>query len=134
MIDVVGKVILAEGIKNVLHRVRDLIDNADNSKLDRDLITEAIIAIDTATTSTRNFIDDRGFTESDRLRDLWHNAMRKCVAAGLGDHIPEFMRSKANYWGRPKDWTNNPEKLSLVPKLDEIEIIANGLVILLRQI
>jgi hypothetical protein len=85
-----------------------------------------------ASLKSRNFITLHGFVRSEELTDMWLDAMHQVVAAGIGDGLPDYLYHKAQFWGRPQDWIDNPTTLELVPRLNEIDEQCDALLKLLK--
>lgn len=115
-VDIFGKVVLIDNIKEVLR-----ITSFKLSKFDPKATTAAIVAIQKATIKTRNFISDYGYKRNEELTDLWHDALNKVIEANIDDGLPDYLYQKARFWGEPKDWINNPTCLELVPKLSQLD-------------
>ncbi len=115
-VDVIGKIVLVDSIKDVLHLIATKL-----SKFDPKATIEAITAIQKATIKTRNFISDNGYKRNEELTELWHDALSKVVAANIDEGLIDYLYQKARFWGNPKDWIDNPTSLELVPKLDQLD-------------
>ena len=115
-VDIIGKVVLVDSIKDVLKLVA-----AKFPKFDPKATIEAIVAIQKATIKSRNFIFDHGYKRNEELTDLWHNALNKVVAANIDEGLPEYLYHKARFWGEPQDWIENPQSLELIPKLNDLD-------------
>lgn len=115
-VDIIGKVVLLDSIKEVLRIIALKL-----SKFDPKSTSEAITAIQNATIKTRNFISDHGYKRNEELTELWHSALNKVVAANIDEGLPDYLYQKARFWGNPKDWIDNPTSLELVPKLNELD-------------
>lgn len=121
MVDTIAKVILVDGIKEVVKEITKKVFIGLWGKQDRKAIVEAITSIQFATIKTRNFIEEKGYKKNEDLTILWHDAMNKVVVAKIHDGLPEYLFSKAKFWGQPKDWLSNPDTLVLIPKLNDLD-------------
>lgn len=115
-VDILGKVVLVDTIKDVLRIIAKKLP-----KFDPKATAEAITAIQKATIRTRNFISDHGYKRNEELTELWHNALNKVVAANIDEGLPDYLYQKARFWGEPKDWISNPTSLELIPKLSQLD-------------
>lgn len=127
-VDIIGKVVLVDSIKDVLKVIASKL-----SKFDPKATIEAITAIQKATIKTRNFITDHGYKRNEELTDLWHNALNKVVAANIDEGLPEYLYQKARFWGEPQDWIKNPQSLELVPKLKDLDEKCSILLVKLKK-
>jgi len=117
MLDIIGKTILVESVKELVSRLMKYINTTELSPEKRDLLVEALISIQKATISTRKFIKDSGYEPNEDLTELWQDALKKSIKAEIED-LPEYLFHKAEFWGAPQDWLNEKSTLELVPKLN----------------
>ena len=127
-IDIIGKVVLVDSIKDILRVIATKL-----SKFDPKATIEAITAIQKATIKTRNFITDHGYKRNEELTDLWHNALNKVIAANIDEGLPDYLYQKARFWGEPQDWIKNPQSLELVPKLKDLDEKCSMLLVKLKK-
>jgi hypothetical protein len=116
VVDILGKIVLVDGIKDVLKVVGTRLP-----KFDRKATIAAITAIQKATIKTRNFISDHGYKRNEDLTDLWHDALNKVIEAHIDEGLPDYLYQKARFWGEPSDWIANPKSLDLIPKLSQLD-------------
>lgn len=119
--DFIGKGILVASITTAIDKTIEIfathIAKTRLSNDKREKICETIIAIKTATEKTRTFINQNGFTPNTDLTKLWRDALQKAVAADINEGLEDFLYHKADFWGNPQEWLNNPSAMKLVPKL-----------------
>lgn len=121
VIDEIAKLVLVDGIKDALVSLGKKVISGFYKPNEREKIINAITSIQIATIESRNFINDYGYKRNPDLTNLWHDALKKVVAAKIEDNLPEYLYHKAKFWGEPKDWINNPTTLELVPKLNYLD-------------
>ena len=90
----------------------------NNDKNQKENIADAIVAIQLATLESRDFIGEVGYQKNTDLVKLWQDAFKKAVKANIHKQLQDDLFHKAEFWGKPSDWINNPESLVLVPRLN----------------
>lgn len=120
MVDIMGKTILVEAIKELIKELIRVIKKENLSHEKRNLISEALIAIQSASIKTRNFIEIEGYIQNEDLSDLWLVALQKSLKAEIQE-LPVYLFDKAKFWGRPQDWLNEESSMELVPKLNYLD-------------
>ena len=133
VVDTIAKLVLVDGIKECLILFGKKIIRKIYNPSDKDKMIDAISAIQLATIESRKFIDDFGYERNTDLTKLWHEALKKVIAAKIDDNLPEYLYHKAQFWGKPKDWLNNPDTLQLVPKLNDLDEKCEMLLMQLRN-
>lgn len=127
-IDFYGKNLVVDSIKALLDKI-----NIKHKNFDRTKVGHAIVAIQKATIATRLFITENGYEPNIQLSDLWHNALDKTISANIDEGLPHFLYEKARFWGEPKYWIQRPEKLTLVPKLEDLDAKCEELLNMLQK-
>ena len=87
----------------------------------REKVCDTIIAIKTAIESTRTFINSTGYQPNTDLTRLWRECLSKAVAADINEGLEDFLYHKADFWGNPQQWLNEPSAMELVPKLKDLD-------------
>jgi hypothetical protein len=130
MIDFIGKGIVIDTIKTVLIEFsKKGINMFTSSKEERVNLSKAIAAIKLASIETKCYIEKEGYHSNSELSGFWLNAMNACIEAGITGKLPEFLYRKADFWGSPKEWLNNPSSLELVPKLKALNDECDSLLV-----
>lgn len=134
MVDFIGKEILVEGFKIVFE---ELLDNINRGYFDttekKTRLAEALTSINQAILETKKFIKNEGYIDNTELSRLWHEAFNKSVAAELKDGLPEYLYHKADFWGEPQEWINNPASLEIVPKLRDLKHLCDSIMVRLNR-
>jgi len=99
----------------------------------RSNVYKAVTAIRLASIETKAFIEEKGYQPNLVLVRLWHDALNKCAEAGLRGELPEYLYSKAEFWGQPSEWLENHITLELVPKLDYLKKACDDLLVELNS-
>ena len=134
MIDYIGKTILVETFKNVMKIVVERVAaNYFNDKAKKVVLVKAITKINQAILETKKFIRNEGYKTNTELSKFWHEALEASIAADLGEELPDFLYHKADYWGDPEEWNNNPSALEIVPKLKDLKELCDELMVQLKQ-
>ena len=131
MLDAIGKVVLLSDFVDLLRRLARFIIGL-RSREEKEKVAKAISMIMSASSATRAFIGNHGYVRSEALEKLWLDAMEQAVAAGIGEHLPDYLVHKAKFWGQPQDWIDNPTRLKLIPRLNEIDEECDALLRLLK--
>jgi hypothetical protein len=130
MLDIVGKEILMESFKFVFEKVLERVNKGYFDTIEKKAkLTEALTSINQAILETKNFIKNEGYIDNTGLSKMWHEALNKSVAAGLSDGLPEYLYHKADFWGEPKEWLNNKSSLEIVPKLTELKLLCDSILV-----
>jgi hypothetical protein len=130
LVDFIGKEILVEGFKVAFEKILGKINkNYFNTIEKRTRLAEALTSINQAIIETKRFIRDEGYFDNTELSKLWHEAFNKSVAADLEDGLPEYLYHKADFWGDPQEWINNPASLEIVPKLRDLKRLCDGIMV-----
>lgn len=87
----------------------------------KEKICETIIAIKTANEATRKFINSDGYKPNTDLTNLWRDCLRKAVVADINEGLEDYLYHKADFWGNPQEWLDNPSAIKLVPKLRDLD-------------
>lgn len=90
-------------------------------------------SINQAILETKKFIKKQGYTDNTDLSKLWHEALNKSIAADLKDGLPEYLYHKADFWGEPKEWLENRASLEIVPKLNDLKSMCDGIMVRLNR-
>jgi hypothetical protein len=134
MIDVIGKEILVESFKVVFEKVLEkVIKGYFNTIEKKSKLAEAITSINQAILETKKFIRNEGYKDNTDLSKLWHDALNKSVAAGLKDGLPEYLYHKADFWGEPKEWLKYDASMEIVPKLNDLKRLCDGIMVTLNN-
>jgi hypothetical protein len=81
----------------------------------------AVRAIQTAANQTRTFIKAEGYVTNDNLSDLWLQAMEKATIAKLDNQLSFYLLQKSKFWNDPQLWIENPDTMSLIPTLNQLD-------------
>ncbi|MBN8677865.1 MAG: hypothetical protein J0M29_06545 [Chitinophagales bacterium] len=83
----------------------------------------ALTAMRTATRETRLFIQEKGYTPSKRISELWFDAYKTSleIQALKNDGFLVMLYDKSRFWEDPQNWFLNPLGMELVPRLFIIE-------------
>lgn len=123
--DFIGKSILITSFTTFIETLtKKLTEKLIDKKISTDQkekICETIIAIKTANESTRRFINSEGYKPNTELTNLWRDCLRKAVAAGINEGLEDYLYHKADFWGNPQEWLENPSAMELVPKLRDLD-------------
>lgn len=134
MIDVIAKEILLESFKIVFDKVLDKVNKGYFNTTEKKLkLSEALTSINQAILETKKFIRNEGYIDNTELSKLWHEALNKSIAAELKDGLPEYLYHKADFWGEPKEWLNNKSSLEIVPKLNDLKVLCDGIMVRLNK-
>ena len=132
MIDIIGKTILVETIKEILKRMFKELNVSNMSQEERERLSDALASIQTATIRTRNFIQNSGYKPNEELSELWTIALQKSINAKIDD-LPDYLFQKAKFWGSPQDWLKEKSSMELVPKLNYLDEQCESILIKLKQ-
>jgi len=132
VVEFIGKTILVESIKASIKELIKELNLAGISQERREKLSDALTSIQLASIKTRNFIDNNGYEPNMDLAELWNIALQKSINAELKE-LPEYLHSKSKFWGKPKDWLNEPTSMELVPKLNYINDQCDTLLIKLKK-
>jgi hypothetical protein len=132
MVDILGKTILIEAIKESIKGLIGQVNNGTLTQAKRERLSEALTSLQFASIKTRNFIDNKGYEPNMNLVELWNKALNNSIKAGLKD-LPDYLHSKSKFWGNPQDWLNEPASMELVPKLNFINEQCEMLLIQLKK-
>lgn len=134
MLDIIGKEILIDGFKIAFEK---LLKNINKGYFDttekKTRLAEALTSINQAILETKKFVKNEGYIVNTELSGLWHEAFNKSVGAGLKDRLPEYLYHKADFWGEPKEWINNPASLKIVPKLSDLKDLCDSIMVRLTR-
>lgn len=134
MVDFIGKGILVEGFKEAFEKLLESINSGYFDTTEKKTrLAEALTSINQAILETKKFIKYEGYTDNTELSGLWHEALKKSVAAELRDGLPEYLYNKADFWGEPKEWINNPASLEIVPKLRDLKNLCDSIMVRLNS-
>ena len=134
MLDIIAKEILVEGFKAVFEKLLDKVNKGYFDTIDKKTrLAQALTSINQAILETKRFIRNQGYVDNTELSRLWHDALDKSVAADLKDGLPEYLYHKADFWGEPREWLDNPGSLDIVPKLDDLKRLCDGIMIRLNK-
>ena len=134
MLDIIGKELLVESFKFVFEKLLDKVNNNYFDTLEkRTKLSEALTSINQAILETKKFIKDEGYIDNTKLSRLWHEALNKSVAAELKDGLLEYLYHKADFWGEPQEWINNPLTLEIVPKLNDLKLLCDNIMVQLNK-
>lgn len=134
MLDLIGKEILLESFKLVFEKLLDKVnDGYFDTTEKRTKLAEALTSINQAIIETKRFIRNKGYTDNTELSRLWHDALNKSIAADLKDGLPEYLYHKADFWGEPVEWLNNPSSLEIVPKLNDLKHLCDQIMVRLNR-
>lgn len=134
MIDFFGKEILVESFKTLLEKLINKIETGYFDTAEKRLrLSEALTAINQAILETKKFIKHEGYSPNTDLSRLWHEALNRSIAANLGDGLPEYLYHKADFWGEPKEWLDNPGSLEIVPRLRDLKKICDEIILRLNR-
>ncbi len=99
----------------------------------REKICEVIIAIKSANEATRKFIKSDGYKPNTDLTILWRDCLRKAVVANVNEGLEDYLYHKADFWGNPQQWLDNPSAMELVPKLKDLNNKCDMLLQILKK-
>lgn len=134
MLDLIAKEILVESFKLVFEKILIKLNEGFFDTIDkRTRLVEALTSINQAILETKKFIKDEGYVDNTGLSKLWHEALNKSIAADLKDGLPEYLYHKADFWGEPKEWLNNKSSLEIVPKLNDLKRLCEGILVRLNK-
>ena len=134
MLDIIAKEILVEGFKAVFEKLLDKVNKGYFDTIDKKTrLAQALTSINQAILETKRFIRNQGYVDNTELSRLWHDALDKSVAADLKDGLPEYLYHKADFWAEPREWLDNPGSLDIVPKLDDLKRLCDGIMIRLNK-
>jgi hypothetical protein len=134
MLDVIAKEILLESFKLVFEKLLTKVSDGYFDTVEkRTKLAEALTSINQAIIETKKFIKNQGYTDNVDLSRLWHDALNKSIAADLKDGLPEFLYHKADFWGEPQEWLNNPSSLEIVPKLNDLKHLCDQVMVRLNR-
>lgn len=129
--DLIGKNILVEVIRESVKKLSDRLNFERISQEEREMISDALASIQRATIRTRNFIQKNGYEPNEELSELWTVALQKSINARI-EGLPEYLFQKAKFWGRPQDWLREDSAMELVPKLNYLEEQCESMILRLR--
>lgn len=130
MLDIIAKEILVESFKFVIEKVLKRVETGFFDTIEKKTkLTEALTSINQAILETKNFIKNEGYLDNTGLSKMWHDALNKSVAAGLNDGLPEYLYHKADFWGEPKEWLENKSNMEIVPKLNELKLLCDTILV-----
>lgn len=134
MIDFIAKGIVIDTIKTALNEFsKKAISKLFSGKEDKVNLSKAITAIKQASIETKCYIEKEGYKTNTELSTLWLNAMNASVQAGITGKLPEYLYHKADFWGSPQEWLNNPQSMELVPKLRALKDECDSLLVKLNS-
>lgn len=134
MIDIIAKEILLESFKIVFDKVLDKVNKGYFDTTEKKVkLSEALTSINQAILETKKFIRNEGYIDNTELSKLWHEALNKSISAELKDGLPEYLYHKADFWGEPKEWLNNKSSLEIVPKLNDLKVLCDGIMVRLNK-
>lgn len=134
MIDIIAKEILLESFKIVFDKVLDKVNKGYFDTTEKKVkLSEALTSINQAILETKKFIRNEGYIDNTELSKLWHIALNKSISAELKDGLPEYLYHKADFWGEPKEWLNNKSSLEIVPKLNDLKVLCDGIMVRLNK-
>lgn len=129
-----GKLTLVHSLFEGLHYIRDKF-NGKGAVEQKVKIADAITSIKVAIVESRKFIQNVGYETNAELVKLWQEAFNKTVAANIDDQrLLDALYYKADFWGTPKDWLDNPHTLELIPKLKNLNEECQALLIKIKSI
>ena len=132
--DIIGNGIVIDFLKTVVNEFsKKLLGKLFTSKEDKINISKAITSIKKAVIETKSYIEKDGYKQNTDLSALWLEAMNACVQADITGELPEYLYHKADFWGSPQDWLNNPGSLELVPKLRMLNDECDSLLVKLKS-
>lgn len=134
MIDIIAKEILVESFKIVFDKVLDKVNKGYFDTTEKKVkLSEALTSINQAILETKKFIRNEGYIDNTELSKLWHEALNKSVSAELKDGLPEYLYHKADFWGEPKEWLNTKSSLEIIPKLNDLKVLCDGIMVRLNK-
>jgi len=134
MVDFIAKEILIAGFKIAFEEVLKKVRNGYfNTTEKRTKLAEALTAINQAILETKKFIKNQGYVDNTELSKYWHEAFNKSIAADLNDGLPEYLYHKADFWGEPQEWIGKPASLEIVPKLNDLKLLCDGIMAKLNK-
>jgi hypothetical protein len=134
MVDFIGKEILIEGFKIAFEKLLESINKGSFDTIEKKTkLAEALTSINQAILETKKFIKDQGYIDNTVLSRLWHEAFNKSVTAELKYGLPEYLYHKADFWGEPQEWINNPASLEIVPKLSDLKHLCDSIMVRLNK-
>ncbi|GAA0894123.1 hypothetical protein GCM10009122_38030 [Fulvivirga kasyanovii] len=134
MVDVIGKVILVESFKEVFVRILEKVNQDYFGTVEKKTkLSEALTSINQAILETKKFIRNEGYVDNTDLSKLWHIALNKSVAADLKEGLPKYLYHKADFWGEPREWLDNKASLEIVPKLNDLKNLCDGIMVKLNK-
>ena len=134
MIDIIAKEILLESFKSVFEKLVEKVSNGFFDTIEKKTkLAEALTSINQAILETKKFIKNEGYIDNTELSKQWHEALNKSIAADLKDGLPEYLYHKADFWGEPREWLNEPTSLEIVPKLEDLKRLCDSIMVRLNK-